>query len=147
MGKEMKKAEAKHKHEHNHAVQRRMKGAALESPQGGRITQLEVMANDSPVSVAQRRVISSITNSPRMSVQRMKASIQPASPIQLAPGSGVGRDGDDERLGPDKGEQASQTPRPELDVLPSATATVSSSEIKDGYSPRNGGGRYDDTEL
>jgi hypothetical protein len=81
----MRKAEAQHSQQ-NQPAPRQGKGAALESPQGERIAQLEAMveaspqvgrlaqlaaaANNSPHMAVQRKAISAIHNSPHVTAQR-----------------------------------------------------------------------------
>jgi hypothetical protein len=84
----MRKAEPQHNHAPNQPAQRQGNGAALESPQGeqiaqleavadaspqaGRLAQLAAMANNSPRMAAQRKAISAIHNSPNVTAQRQQ---------------------------------------------------------------------------
>lgn len=82
----MQKVEAQHNHAQNQPAAAQRKGAALESPQGEQLAQLEAMAdaspqanrlaqlaamaNASPQAAAQRRTMGMIHDGPRMAAQR-----------------------------------------------------------------------------
>lgn len=84
----MQKAEPQQKHAQNQPAQRSGGNAALESPQGeqiaqleamanassqaGRLAQLTAMANNSPGMAAQRKAISAIHKSPNITAQRQQ---------------------------------------------------------------------------
>lgn len=166
----MQKAEAQHQQKQNQPAQRKGGNAALESPQGEQIVQLEAMvdnspqvnalmqaagaANNSPIAAAQRQMMGVIHSSPRAAAQRQQldsiagetaqrteAFIQPSGPIQLS-----GREGDEDP-GPGQGETAPLTPRPKTDEQAPPPPTVTESQIQDGYSPRAGEERDDTAQL
>ncbi|MFZ3018167.1 MAG: DUF4157 domain-containing protein [Gallionella sp.] len=167
----MQKAETQHNQMQNRPAQRQGGVAALESPQGERIAQLEAMAEHSPqvgkqaqlaamangnsrMSV-QRKAISAMHNSPSLTAQRQKldsltgeaaqsaeAPAQPSAPVQLS-----GREGDEWDPGPGQGESAPPTPRPVQGGQERPPLPETESLIQDGYSPRAGEVRDETAQL
>ncbi|HXU92523.1 MAG TPA: DUF4157 domain-containing protein [Gallionella sp.] len=142
----MQKAEPQQNHAQNQPAQRQGIGAALESPQGEQIAQLEAaadaspqanrlaqlaaMANNSPRMAAQRKAISAIHNSPNVTAQRQQ--------IDSLTGETAQREETEEPLQPKVAQREAAPAKPNASTRLSTGNTGLPDNLKNGIESLSG---------